>query len=224
VTTEPKPLNRFEVWVADRAAPIFGVLVVLILAGAVAVFWTYQRSGTAQHDINVLKPQVTRINKAVCDRRSLEHDARAAACAERIRIGLINCRHSEPCRAALLAAITYPPPAEPTTKPSSSAIATAPNSEGGATQPPSNHGHQPPGPGSPGHHGGGDHHGGEDEAEPSPAPSPAPLPSPTSKPAPSSETPANGAQGGSASGVGVEVCVLERTCVGIDVDPKGLLP
>lgn len=103
-------------------------------------------------------------------------------------------------------------------------------SEGGGAQNPSHAGQQP-GPGHPGHHGGGNHHGGQG---PSPSPPPAPSPSPAPSPPPSPEKPGNGPPGGSppgqaggpSSGAGVEVCVLERTCVGVEVGPapKGILP
>lgn len=227
---EPKPLNRLEVWVAEHSAPIFGCLAVLIVAGAGAVFWTYQRTGDAEQQINVLRPKVAHIVK--CNQSSLVDDKRAAECAARIRIGLINCRRSEPCRAALLAAITFPPPAD-ATAPSSgpSSTTAAPATKGGAAQQPSNHGHQQPGPGSPGHHGGpgqGRHEEAPTEAaqEAPPASSPASSSSPPPEPSSPAESPVNSAEGGSTSGVGVEVCALERTCVGIEagLNPKGLLP
>jgi hypothetical protein len=200
---KPIELNRAEVWVADHVRPIFLGIATAIVLCSVAVFVTYERQGEVEQQVNVLRPQVTRVNKAICDRESLGHPARAHRCAERIRVGLINCRRSDPCRAAFLAVATYPPPARPTA-PSST---TVPKTRGGAAQP-SHHGHQQPGPGSPGHHGGGQ--------EPSPGPSPAPSPSPAPEPGPVAESPGNGAQGGSTSGAGVEVCVeIVNTCLGV---------
>lgn len=209
--TNPKPLNKAEVWIANHAVPIFVSLAVLILVGAAAVFYTYQRQGDTANEVHVLKPQVTKINRAICDERSLRNEARARACAERIRVGLVNCRQVSRCRAAFLAVLTYPPPARPTS--------TTPSSEkGGAIQQPSNNGHQQPGPS-----------GGQQEGsqEASPAPS---APEGGSGAGQGQESPGNGAQGSqggeSSSGVGVELCALERTCVGVEVgvDPKGLLP
>lgn len=215
MTTEPKPLNRFEVWASERAAKIFVVVAALMILCAGAFFWTYQKQSDTADAVNVLRPQVTKINQAVCDTRSLESEAKALRCAERIRVGLVNCRRYAPCRAALLAAIA------------GSSSTTAIEPEGGGAQSPSTAGQQP-GPGDPGHHGGSDnHHGdqGQDE-EPSPSPSPAPSPAPGTEPSPVVETPGKAPEAAPASGVDVELCALERTCVDVEVglDPKGLLP
>lgn len=214
MTTEPKPLNKVEIWVADHAVPIFLVIALAIVLGAGAVFWTWQQQGDTAEQVKVIAPQVTRIDKAICDRASLNHPARARACAERIRIGLVNCRRSSRCRAAYLALATYPPPARSTAPSSTTATTTAPSSEGGdAVHQPSHQGHQQPGPS------GGQQEGGQ---EPSPAPSPGASVPPAPGGGPPAETPGNGAQGGqggsSASGVGVEVCAeLVNTCVGAEV-------
>lgn len=216
---ETKPLNKLEVWVAENAVPIFAVIAVLIVIGAAAVFYTYQEQSSTAERVKVLVPQVTKVSKAICDQESLDHPNRARSCAERIRVGLVNCRKVPRCRAAFLAIATYPPPAHPGAPSSTTATTTAPSQEGGAIQQPSNHGHQQPGPS------GGQHH--EDGQEASPAPS---EPEGGSGAAPGQESPGNGAQGSqggsSPSGAGVEVCALERTCVGVEVglDPEGLLP
>lgn len=211
-------LNRVEIWIADHALPVFAVVALAIIAGAVGIFVVFLQAEAAKDQVNVLKPQVTRVNKAICDKQSLNHPQRAERCAARIRVGLVNCRHSQPCRAALLAAITYPPPARPTAPSSTTATTAAPNSKGGAIQQPSNHGHQQPGPS-----------GGQQEGsqEASPAPS---EPKGGSGADQGQESPGNGAQGSqggeSSSGADVELCVLERTCVGVEVgaSPKGILP
>ena len=211
-------LNRAEIWIADHALPIFAVLALAIVAGAIAIFVVFSRAGEAKNQVEVLSPQVTKVSKAICDQESLHHRNRAESCAERIRVGLVNCRKVPRCRAAFLAIATYPPPAHPGAPSSTTATTTAPDQKGGATQQPSNHGHQQPGPS------GGQHHEGGQEA------SPAPSGPPATEGGPPAETPGNGAQGSqggsSSSGVGVEVCALERTCVGVEVgvDPKGLLP
>jgi hypothetical protein len=224
--TETKPLNKLEVWVAEHAVPVFGVIALAIVIGAVAVFVTYQeQSDTAEH-VKMLGPRVTRINKAICDKGSLKSGPRAQACAGRIRIGLINCRKVTRCRAALLAAITYPPPPRGATEPSPG---SSRDTGGGGAQNPSHAGQQPS-PGHPGHHGGGNHPSGQEPAPtPSPSPSPAPSPSPVPSPSPMPEKPGNGPPGGSppghsggSSGPGVELCVLEHTCVGADLGLGGL--
>lgn len=230
---EPKPLNSLEVWVADHATPIFLTLAVVILVAAGGIFWTYQKTGNAEDKINVLSPKIAHIVK--CNQSSLVDDKRAAECANRIRIGLINCRRSIPCREALLAAIASPAVPETTaTSPSpSSSTTTVGATKGGATQNPSTAGQQP-GPGQPGHHGGDGDQGGAQEGEEAPAPvaaapspSPAPQPAPAPAPSPEPTTGDSGPQTGqetAASGVGVELCVLERTCVGLEVGvphPKG---
>lgn len=209
-------LNKVEVWVAERAVPIFVALAVLIALGAGAVFYTYSKQGATQRQVDVLQPQVTQIVKAAatCDEKSLHHRGQSKLCAERIRIGLLNCRRVPSCRAALLAAIAGPPPHRIDAQPALPTKGSSSSGGGDAFQP-SNHGHQHPGP-APG-------------PSPSPSPSPAPAPSPAPSPSPPAESPGNGAQGspggGSSSGAGVEVCALER-CVGAEVDlnPKGLAP
>lgn len=219
---ETKPLNKVEVWVAEHAVPIFGAIALLIVIGALAVFVTYQKQNAVAERVKVLSPQVTRVNQAICDKRSLESESRARRCAARIRVGLVNCRRVDRCRAAFLAVLTYPPPAR-STAPSGTTL----EPEGGGAQQPSNSGHQQPGPGEqPGHgQGGGNDHG----QEASPAPSPSASGPPAAEHGPPAESPGNGAQGSqggeSSSGADVEVCALER-CVGaeVDVNPKGLLP
>jgi hypothetical protein len=222
---EEKKLAGWEMWVADHAGPIFAAVALAIVVGAIAIFVVFLRAGSAQDQVNVLKPQVTRVNKAICDKQSLGHTQRAERCAERIRVGLINCRHSNPCRAAFLAIATYPPKARSGSPSSTTASTTAPSSspKGVMPQQPSSHGHQQPGPGSPGHSGG--DHGQEASPAPSPGSSAAPGASAAPEASPPPETPGNGAQGGSTSGADVEVCALER-CVGaeVDVSPKGLTP
>jgi hypothetical protein len=240
----PKPLNRFEIWTSNHAAPIFGVIALLIVVGAAAVFFTYEKSGHAEDEVQILQPQVTRVSKAICDKQSLDHPGRAERCAERIRIGLVNCRHSQPCRAAYLALATFPSrPAETsqvtrgdgnpsrvdraTAQPSSPSPATShgPSADtggGDASQPPSNHGHQHPGPTT----------GPTEEATHEPpsavSPSPAPAPSQGESPATSTETPETAPQPAPTSpkpsGTDVEVCVLEHTCVGVEIGLGGLLP
>ena len=203
-------LNRLEIWIADHAAPIFIVVAALIVAGAIGITVVFLQAREAGDQVNVLKPQVTRVSKAICDQESLRHPNRARSCAERIRVGLVNCRKVPRCRAAFLAIATYPPPARSTAPSSTTAITTAPDQEGGATQQPSNHGHQQPGPS-----------GGQQEGsqEASPAPS---EPEGGSGAGQAQESPGNGAQGSpggsSPSGVGVEVCAeLVNTCVGAEV-------
>ena len=166
-------LNRAEVWIADHALPIFAAVALAIVAGAVAIFAVFLETGETRDQVNVLRPQVTRVNKAICDKQSLDHPHRAERCAERIRVGLVNCRRSEPCRAALIAAITYPPPArsaEPLPNPSKSVQGSG-QPGGDAFQPPST-GHQQPGPheggGENGHGNGGS--GGKGGSEGPPAP------------------------------------------------------
>ena len=63
-----------------------------------------------QREVNDLRPQVTQIVRAAaaCNRASLTHPRLAAACAERIRIGLENCRAVPVCRRAA-AVVTLPP-------------------------------------------------------------------------------------------------------------------
>lgn len=214
-------LNRVEVWIADHALPIFGVVALAIVAGAIAITLVFMQAQEAGDQVNVLKPQVTRVSKAICDQESLDHPNRARSCAERIRVGLVNCRRVPRCRAAFLAIGTYPPPAKPTSTKAPSST-TAPSSEGGdAIHQPSHQGHQPPGPGKgPSGGNGGNGQGGGEEA------SPAPSGPPAAEDGPPAETPGNGAQGSqggsSSSGADVELCVLEHTCVGAEVGLGGL--
>jgi hypothetical protein len=192
----PKPLNRIEVWIAEHSAPIFVTLALLIVLAAIAVFYTFQQAGDAKRQIDVLRPQVTRVinNAVVCSLDAPRGSQESRKCAMRLRVALINCRQFPLCREALLLASKPPPPRidAPPALPSKGS-----SSEGGdAFQPPSNNGHQPPGPAT--------------GPPPSPAPSPLPAPGQSEK---------------APSGAGVEVCALSK-CVDaeVDLDPKGLLP
>jgi hypothetical protein len=206
-------LNRVEVWIADHALPIFAVVALAIVAGAVAITLVFIQAQKAGDQVNVLKPQVTRVNKAICDKQSLGHPQRAERCAERIRVGLINCRRSTSCRAAYLALATYPPPAKPArgaTSPGSPepSPGSSRDTGGGDAQQPSNNGHQQPAPGK----------GAESPAEPSPAPPAATGGPGVAEPGKPAEAPGNGPPAESGkSGVDVEVCVVEGTCVGAEV-------
>lgn len=215
---ETKPLNRLEIWVAEHVLPIFAAIAVLTILGAIAVIYTYQQQSTTAERVKVLTPQVTKVAGAICDRESLHHPGRADRCAERIRIGLINCKRVERCRAALLAAITYPPPARDTTLESGA-------TEGGGAQNPSHAGQQP-GPGSqPGHSAGGHGHGHSGGHMAPLAPSPAPSSPPATPPGLSLGNGHGNGQGGgprgSPSGLGVELCALSK-CADAEVGlPRG---
>lgn len=148
MTPEPE-LNKVEVWIAEHSIRILAVLGLLIVVGGFFVARAVIETGETSRKVTRIEPQVTRVNKAICDRQSLDHPQRAERCAERMRVGLINCRRSEPCRAAFLAIATYPPPA----KPAPGLSTTAPSSKGVVPQQPSNHGHQQPGPHEGGHAG-----------------------------------------------------------------------
>lgn len=212
MTTDPKPLNQVEVWVAEHAVPIFLGIALAIVLGAAAVFYNWQKQGDTANEVHVLAPQVTKITQAICDRASLEDDRRARACAERIRIGLVNCRQVDRCRAAYLALATYPPPSPKPTSPTSPSTAATP--EGVMPQQPSNNGHQQPGP-SGGQQGGGDQGQGEGAAQ---APPPAAGGESPSEGSQGGQGGAQGSQGGSTSGVGVEVCADHvNTCIGVEV-------
>jgi hypothetical protein len=215
LTLEPE-LNKTEVWIAEHAIRILLVFAVAILVGGYFVYKTVEQTGQTSKTVRRIEPQVTKINRAICDERSLESPGRARRCAERIRIGLVNCRSSEPCRAAFLAITTYPPPARSTST-STTATTTALSSKGVMPQQPSHHGHQQPDP-STGPHGGNGKGGGEAAPESPPAASPGPSGGEGGSGAgQGQESPGNGAQGGSTSGAGVEVCALERTCIGVEV-------
>lgn len=131
MTLEPK-LNTTEVWIAEHSIRIFLAIALLILVGSFFVVKIIVETSDTANQVKVLSPQVTRINRAICDKRSLEDQLRAARCAERIRLGLVNCRRVERCRAALLAAITYPPPARPRSSALGGGDASAPT---GSSQP-----------------------------------------------------------------------------------------
>ncbi|HXR30816.1 MAG TPA: hypothetical protein VN752_06715 [Solirubrobacterales bacterium] len=226
MTPEPA-LNKTEVWIAEHSIRILAVAALLIAVGAFFVVKIFLASGETAREVDVLKPQVTKVIRAasVCSLDATRRSQESRECAMRMRIALINCRRYSRCRAALLSAITYPLPAK-ATAPSSTEL----EPEGGdAVQQPSNQGHQPPGPGKgpSGGNGGNGQGGGQGAA---PAPSPGASGPAAAEHGPPAESPGNGAQGSqggeSSSGVGVELCALERTCVDVEVgvDPKGLIP
>lgn len=214
---EPE-LNSVEVWIAEHSIRLLLLAGALVVIGGFFVAKAVVESNKAASEVTLLKPQVTRVVRAasVCSLDAARRSQESRECAMRMRIALINCRRYSRCRAALLSAITYQLPVR----------STAPSSEGVVPQKPSDHGHQQPGPGSPGHGGGKDDHGQGGAPAPSPGPSPAPGGSAAPEGKSPAETPGNSAQGGSTSGAAVEVCALERTCVGVEVgvDPKGLTP
>ncbi len=226
--TDPD-LNKIEMWIAEHSIRIFLVIAALLCVGAFFAVKASVRSVETAREVDVLKPQVTKIvhAAATCSAQTIKEKRTSNACAARLRFALVVCRRSARCRAALLAIVNYPPPAKSTSP--SNTTATAP-SKGVMPQQPSSHGHQQPGPS------GGQHHEGGQGAAPTPSPAPSPAPSgpPAHEPGPPAETPGKGPPGGtppgqegkSPSGVGVEVCALERTCVGVEADlpPKGLLP
>lgn len=219
MTPEPA-LNKTEVWIAEHSIRILFLAAVVILLGGFFIVKTFTQSGEAKREVDVLKPQVTRIVRAAatCSAQTVKEKETSNACAARLRFALIVCRRSAKCRAALLAIVNYPPPAH-AGAPSST---TAPSSEGGdAVHQPSNQGHQSPGPGKgPSGGDGGNGQGGDQEAAPTPSPGASAPPAPGG--GPPAETPGNGAQGASggssSSGAGVEVCAeLVNTCVGAEV-------
>lgn len=225
-------LNRLELWIADHAAPIFLAVAALIILGAIAVFWTYQKQGDTAEQVQVIAPQVTKVSRAICDQQSLDHADRATRCAERIRVGLVHCRQVSRCRAAFLALLTYPPPARGATSRGSHTTSTPSTGDtggGGAQQP---KGNQQPSPGSqPGQGGGqGNGHGGGHSPPAETTPGAPQGGSGGDRPADTGGGQGggdSGAQGGSSSGAGVELCVPRVTCIeaGLpDLDPKGLLP
>lgn len=207
MTPDPA-LNKTEVWIAEHSIRILLACAAVILVGAYFVVSTFLESGETAHEVDVLKPQVTKIYAAAaaCAPKTIAKEGGEARCSHLLTAALRNCRHVPECRAAFLAILTYPPPAKPTST-------TPSGEEGGAIQQPSNHGHQPPGPGSQPGHG----------QEPAPTPSPAPsAPEGGAGAGQGQETPPNSAHGGSTSGADVEVCALERTCVGVEVGLGGL--
>jgi hypothetical protein len=209
-------LNKIETWIAEHSIRIFLVIAALICVGAFFAVQAFVQSGQAAREVDVLKPQVTKIVRAAatCSAQTIKEKETSNACAARLRFALIVCRRSAQCRAALLAIVNYPPPAKPVTSTSPSSTA-APNPKGGAIQQPSHAGHQQPGPS------GGQPQEGSQEASPAPS-----EPEGGSGAAPGQESPGNGAQGSqggsSPSGADVEVCVLEHTCVGAEVGLGGL--
>lgn len=193
-------LSHTEEWIAEHSIGIFAVVAILMVLGTYFGLRLLGAQERVQRDVNVLKPQVTRVSRAICDEQSLNHKGRAARCAARIRVGLVNCRRVERCRAALLAALTYPPP-----------TATL---GGGGAQNPSPAGQQPEPGHTPGGQGKRDHgkHHRPPHGSPAPAPEPAQPPAaaapapeaqPSSPPAPgnSGETPA------AEKSQGVHACV-----------------
>lgn len=186
---------------------LIGAVLALLFAGVI----------DSRRDISRTTTRVTRINRAICDQSALSHPERARRCAQRIRIGLINCRVHPACRAAFLANLR--PPEMASTK-------------GVMQQNPSPAGQQPP-PAQAGGKGGGGHH----HATHHPKSSPTPIPQPTTPTSPAPDEPGNsnespghtgenpgqsddeppgqsGANHGNA-GLDTELCTILTGCVGI---------
>jgi hypothetical protein len=205
----PTELSPTEAWIAERSIRLFLVVAGLMLLGAAGILLILSNQESTQHQVDVLKPQVTKIVRAgnICDPASLTDHKRSKDCATLLRIALINCRRHPGCRVAFLA--TLRPPLRP--------------SRGGGTQNPSPAG-QPPGPGShPGHSG---HTPPQPPAEkppkeqlPPPAPPPAPAPAPPAPPEPPvSSSPGNSGNTPGA-GKGVKACVEIAVSACVKVGP-----
>lgn len=211
---------------------ICGALLGLTIALAVLGYLSY---GT-QRQVDVLRPQITQINKtaSACTPRSLKIPAKAADCAERIRIGLENCRLDPACRRAFLSNLRPPPrpastPAQAQRQDRSLPASTAAGDETGPNPPNGTRGGQggPTGVGDGGPKGGDDQGGGAG----------GPKPAPPAEPAPDEDggqgggAPAEGDQGEDEGGgqqagsgsAGVEVCALGScTNVGVNGSSEGL--
>lgn len=199
------------------ASWVFGVAVLVALGGV----------GTALVQNNRQAHQITRI-ESPC----LRYGSKSKLCRESFEKAVLTITHAQACAILRKAGLRISSCAgarlqqevrrhgeRAETRRESSSSDPGDTGEGGGAHQPSRNGHQPPSPG------------------PKPGPS---APSPASPPAPgnSGEAPGqsgatpgqsgaeppgqSGANNGQSSGVGVEVCALERTCIGID--SKGLLP
>jgi hypothetical protein len=216
---KPVKINHFEVWVADHAVPVFAVVSVLMVLGAGAFLIVYHQAGEAQREVDILKPQVTKIVRAasVCDTKTIKELKGARACSGRLRFALTACRHDPQCRAAILAIVNYPSPARGEGK---EVVPQSPSSAG-----------QQPGPGTqPGHQG----HGGKPPKKPPKSPAPSPVPETPAPIAPQPAPPVDTAPGNSdehsqgngpphtppgqeKKGVEVDACVT-TLCVEVGVD------
>lgn len=163
---EQPQLNRVETWIAERSTRIFLVIACLMVLAAGFAIWQIARQNHFQEQVDVLRPQVTRIVRRVnaCTKTALTQPARSRECARQLKIAFKSCSMYPACRAAVLSAVLSP--------------ASPP--KGVVHQNPSHAGQQP----KPGSHPGSRHSSSQpppSATEPAPAsvPStPAPVPSP----------------------------------------------
>ena len=175
-------LNPVEQWIAERSIRIFIAVAVVMVAGALFTLKLVVEQSEVQKQVDVLRPQVTRIVHAasVCNARALERKGASEACAGRLRIALVNCRSHPSCRTALLAALH--PPVVP---------------KGVAPSNPSTTGSQPAPPA------GGAHKGGTGKGTKRPPKSSQPPAQAEPAPPPADTTPGNSPE----NGHGVKACV-----------------
>lgn len=205
-------LNPVEEWIAEHSIRIFVAVAVAMLVCGGFIFYSLDKQGSTQGQVNALKPQVTQVvhEAAICNSKVLYNRRASSDCARRIHIGLTNCRRHPRCRAAFLALLTYPPPARP-----------------GGVMPhsPSTAGQQPtPGSHPGGHAGGHPKHSAPAKKPPKkhevPAPAPPPPAAPAAPPAsppPPSEPGHSGEHPGAGKGVKTCVELVVSACVQAEV-------
>lgn len=103
-------LNRIEVWILEHSIRLFLAIAVAILLAAGAFLYLVDRQGSAEAQIEVLRPEVTKVFHAaiLCEPRSLHHARESRSCARQLEIAFLNCRLYPSCRAILLAAVLTP--------------------------------------------------------------------------------------------------------------------
>jgi hypothetical protein len=204
---KPAPeLSLLESWIAEHSIRIFLLIAGIMLLGAGGILLTLLNQESTQHQVDVLKPQVTKIVRAAntCDANALTHKRASRDCATQMRIALVVCRRHPKCQAAFLATLQLPPRV----------------SRGGGAQNPSNPGQQP-GPGPEPGHSGHVHHAAQPKKPPKkhlpksvptlPAPAPPELPATPPAPGNSGNTP------GGEHGVKACVDVAVSACVKVEV-------
>jgi hypothetical protein len=191
---DPDKLNPAEQWIAEHSIRIFIAVAAVMVVGALVTLKLVIEQGETQKQVDVLRPQVTRTIHAasVCNARALEREDASKACAQRLRIALVNCRSHPSCRAAFLA-LNYPLPARRGVVP--------PNPSPTGSQPA-----PPPG---------GAHHGGHSPRQKQSPKSSQPPAQAEPAPPPTDTTPGNSPE----NGHGLKACVdlVVSGCVKADV-------
>lgn len=129
-------MERLGRWTVEHSGKIFAVIAVSMAIAAGFAIWQIGRQGEIQHQVDVLRPQVTRVihRASICAPGTLRRISSRRECARLLEIGFRSCRLYPECRAAVLLAIMTPHSEGVTPQPSRGGQQPTPSKGGGQGQ------------------------------------------------------------------------------------------